>query len=204
MNLELKESPRVVRALDPHFRPVLPFGTPRGWYNSWHLISVSVVSIARVRTSCGAHIWLRVESLGSDKLQFYPWAPKKLLFSWLLPSRSHEFCLELSCKFCFGSCGCPWACIDSRWSPGAGTGALGCWLPLEPPAPPGSITSELSAPVHTCGPLLCVHVGNTLGHLLCGAGVGHTDQTLPWLGVDANTAEQSPTLRTGLVDFAWA
>ena len=29
--------------------------------------------------------------------------------------------------------------------------------------------------------------------------VGHTDQTLPWLGVDANTAEQSPTLRTDCI-----
>lgn len=54
-----------------------------------------------------------------------------------------------------------------------------------------SVPSDLwSLPV-----CVCEGGGSTLGTSLLGE-VGHTDQILPWIGVDASMAEESPVLRT--------
>ena len=121
-----------------------------------------------------------------------------------MPSRSHEFCLELSWEsFVLGLVVAPGPAQRQQVVPRAGTGAQGCWLPLNPIAPPGSITSELSSPPHMLSSTLCVCGGKHTGPPPSGRrwviqiqGVPHS---LPWLGVDANTAEQSPTLRTDCI-----
>ena len=60
MNLEHKERPRRVRALDPHFRPVLPFRHPQGLVQVVGTYNICVmVSTAQVRTlhDTGSSLW---------------------------------------------------------------------------------------------------------------------------------------------------
>ena len=86
--------------------------------------------------------------------------------------------------------------------PRAGTGTQGCWLLLNPHSSSRKgHKCKLSAPSHVWSFPLCVWGGEVhWGTSLC-VEAGHTDQTLPWIGVDAGTAEQSLTLRTA---FYWA